>query len=42
MKTKLQLEGGMEKTKTSNILQEDEEHESQGEGIIKDDKQAEK
>ena len=40
--TKLQQEGGTEKTKTSNILQEDEEHESQGEGITKDDKQAEK
>ena len=40
--TKLQQEGGREKTKTSHILQEDEEHENQGEETTKDDKQAEK
>ena len=39
--SKLQ-EGGTEQTKKSNTLQDDEEHESQGEEIAKDDIQAEK
>ena len=42
VKTKLQQEGETEKTKTVNILQEDEEHKSQVEEITKDGMQAEK